>query len=404
MTLISENRPLRIAFTNLTSTQWTAGNHYLKNLFVALKSLDKYYCPEIILLVPHQAQLNSYSSLSDYIDQVLHLPPLPPIPKFWQRQLIRTQKYLGIWREPEPLIVSCLREHQVDCLFTNLEYGSNFSVPLLSWIPDFQYLHLPEMFSSQEIQELEQLFSGVAAHADRVILSSQDALQDFKRFAPQSVHKARVLSFVAQVPVDIYDSNPAWVCEYYHLPDRFIYLPNQFWKHKNHLVVIQALTLLKEKYTEITIVCTGNTNDHRHPLYFAELLSTISTLGLRDHLIILGLVPHTHLYQLMRQSLAVLQPSIFEGWSTTVEEAKSVGKRMILSDIPVHREQNPPHAIFFNPHEPEALADVLLRVFDEHQPGPDYELETLVRQQRPRHTQEFGATFVKLVQEVLYSK
>jgi glycosyltransferase involved in cell wall biosynthesis len=402
MTSTSNNRQLRIAFTNLTSTQWTAGTHYLKNLFVALKSLDS--CrPEIALLVPHQSQPNSYNTLSPYIDQLLYMPPDPPMPRFWQRQTIRIKKRLGVWQEPEPLLTPYLREQQVDSIFAPTEFGEQFSVPLLSWIPDFQHLHLPEMFSSEEIQLRDQLFSKIVAQANRVILSSQDALQDFKHFAPQAIDKARVLSFVAQVPADTYDSNPAWVCDHYHLPHRFVYLPNQFWQHKNHKVVIQALSLIKAKHPEITVVCTGNTNEYRYPLYFAELLPTISSLGLRNNLIILGLVPHAHLFPLMRQSLAVLQPSFFEGWSTTVEEAKSLGKRMILSDIPVHKEQNPPQSVFFNPHDSQSLADALVRAFDENKPGPDSQLEQLAQKQLPTRTKEFGRVFVEVVKEVIPS-
>ena len=403
MTSSSQKRPLRIAFTNLDSTQWTAGSQYLKNLFIALKSLDSSCRPEIVLVVPYQSKSESYNNLSDYIDQVLYVPPeVPPsIPNFWQRQTMRIQRWLDIWQEPESILNSYLREHQVDSLFSVTEFGSRFSVPLLSWITDFQHLHLPEMFSPEEIQGRQQLFSQIVTSAERIILSSQNALQDFKNFAPQAVSKTQVVSFVAQVPADIYDLDPAWVCEYYHLPNRFVYLPNQFWKHKNHNIVIQALTLIKAQHPEIIVVCTGNTNEYRHPLYFAEILAMISRLGLRDNLIILGLVPHAHLYQLMRQSLAVLQPSLFEGWSTTVEEAKSVGKCMILSDLTVHREQNPSHAIYFNPHEPQALADALVRVFDENKPGPDYDLEKLAREQLPRRTQEFGRAFVMLVQEIV---
>ncbi len=401
MTSLSNKRPLRLAFTNLTYTQWTAGSHYLKNLFIALKSLDSSWRPEIVLVVPHQAQPESYNILSAYIDQLLYMPPASSMPDFWQRQMIRTKKWLGICLEPEPPLSSRLREDRVDSLFANIEFGSRFSVPLLSWIADFQHLHLPEMFSPEEIQQRNRLFSQIVANANRVILSSHDALQDFNHFAPQAIHKARVLSFVAQVPAQTYDSNPSWVCEYYHLPDRFIYLPNQFWKHKNHKVVIEALSLIKVKSPKITIVCTGNTNDYRNPLYFAELLSRISSLGLRDNLMILGLVPHEHLFPLMRQSLAVLQPSFFEGWSTTVEEAKSLGKGMILSDLPVHREQNPPQSILFNPHDPQSLADALVRAFDENKPGPDYELEQLARKQLSTRTQEFGRVFVEVAKEVI---
>jgi glycosyltransferase involved in cell wall biosynthesis len=185
------------------------------------------------------------------------------------------------------------------------------------------------------------------------------------------------------------------------LPRRFVYLPNQFWAHKNHKVVVQALALAKAQGSQVTVVCTGSAWDHRNPWYFSELLATISELGLRDNLILLGFIPHAHLFQLMRQSLAVLQPSLFEGWSTTVEEAKSVGKSVILSDIPVHREQNPPQVTFFDPRDPKVLADCLVKVFDQKRPGPDHELEASARASWPLRAMDFGRAFVEIVQDVV---
>ena len=62
----------------------------------------------------------------------------------------------------------------------------------------------------------------------------------------------------------------------------------------------------------------------------------------------------------MQASSALINPSLFEGWSTTVEEARSAGVPMILSDIPVHREQAGENAIYFDPSSPEALAKTLI--------------------------------------------
>jgi len=64
------------------------------------------------------------------------------------------------------------------------------------------------------------------------------------------------------------------------------------------------------------------------------------------------MVPREHVLLLIRQSIGVLGPSLFEGWGFGVDEARSVGKRLLISDIPAHREQNPPEAIFFNPQDP----------------------------------------------------
>jgi len=61
------------------------------------------------------------------------------------------------------------------------------------------------------------------------------------------VEKAGVVHFVARVPAGIYDSDPVEVVRKYHLPEMYLYLPNQFWTHKNHRLVVDALALLAKK-------------------------------------------------------------------------------------------------------------------------------------------------------------
>ena len=63
-------------------------------------------------------------------------------------------------------------------------------------------------------------------------------------------------------------------------------------------------------------------------------------------------------FALIKFSKAVINPSLFEGWSSTVEECKSVGKNMILSDLDVHKEQYP-NAVFFKRDSIESLKEVL---------------------------------------------
>lgn len=396
----SNSRRLLIAFDarSISSAGWLAGDGYLRNLFVALRSLDSNQRPEIALLVANQAQSDGHT-LTPYIDYLFEVPPDPLWFKFWKRfctSFMITKRLM-----PRSPLATYLRKHQVDCVFLQGEFGPRLGIPLLSWIVDFQHVRMPSMFSLKEVQGRNEFFARIAERADRVILSSQNALHDFQCFAPRSAHKARVLSFVAHIPEGIYDSHPSDICGYYHLPKCFVYVPNQFWKHKNHDTVIQALNLAKGQHSDITVICTGSTSENRDPLYFGNLLSAISERDLRNNLIILGMVPHNHVFQLMRQSLAVLQPSLFEGWSTTVEEAKSVGKSVILSDIPVHHEQDPPAAVYFDPHDPEALAECLMKTFREKKPGPDYELEAIARERLPKRINQFGRTFFEIVREIV---
>ncbi|MFX6517823.1 glycosyltransferase, partial [Acinetobacter baumannii] len=84
----------------------------------------------------------------------------------------------------------------------------------------------------------------------------------------------------------------------------------------------------------VTVVCTGSTNDSRDENHFPAILEKISTRLIRDHVVILGLVPRDDVLALMQEAICVLQPSLYEGWSTSVEEAKALGLPLVISDIP----------------------------------------------------------------------
>jgi glycosyltransferase involved in cell wall biosynthesis len=391
---------MHIAFTNLVSSGWTAGGQYLKNLFIALKRLDEPLRPSITLLATLGTSLEQYRFLDSYIDNLIFIPETK-WQRYWKSAYLRIP--LPNWLEklavPRRALVTQLRKNRVDVLFSNDEYGPYFPFPLLTWIPDFQHLHLPKLFSPSKIKTRDRHNQRIGRFANRIMLSSQNALCDLKQKIPQAVEKARVVSFVAQIPGDVYDVDPMSVCDQYHLPRKFFFLPNQFWVHKNHAVVVKALSLLKRYRSEIVVVCTGNPTEFRRKDYYGQLVATIHECGLSKMMILLGMVPHVHIFQLMRQSLDILQPSLFEGWSTTIEEAKSLGKGVIASDIPVHREQDPPKSMFFHPHDPQMLAELLAAEYDRKQPGPDAILETNARKLLPTRTQEFSGQFMRVVNE-----
>jgi glycosyltransferase involved in cell wall biosynthesis len=107
------------------------------------------------------------------------------------------------------------------------------------------------------------------------------------------------------------------------------------------------------------LAASGSPIDHRAPGYFQELSARIDALGIGADFRILGLVPFTHVIQLALQSVAVVNPSLFEGWSTTVEEAKSLGVPLVLSNINVHREQTGNSARLFDPLSPVSAESAL---------------------------------------------
>lgn len=85
---------------------------------------------------------------------------------------------------------------------------------------------------------------------------------------------------------------------------------------------------MKNAQQTIFIVFSGYTEDLRDPNHFKSLEKIIKNNDLTSYVRILGVIPYEHVVALIRQSIAVINPSLFEGWSTTVEEVKSIGKKI----------------------------------------------------------------------------
>jgi glycosyltransferase involved in cell wall biosynthesis len=247
-------------------------------------------------------------------------------------------------------------------------YGKNLPFRVITWIPDLQYLHLPELFPTLDPTSVTRKIREIATASDALILSSYAALEDYRTIAdPSSLSKVTVLQFVSQ---PIVESRPKaapisrdTIESKYRFNGQFFFLPNQFWQHKNHAVVFSAVRALKEQGIEVLLLCTGNLLDYRikDTAHVDELLKFISKNDLSRNIRILGLVDYSDVLNLMRYCVAVINPSRFEGWSSSVEEAKSMGKRLILSNIPVHREQDPLEALFFELNDDKELVQAMSR-------------------------------------------
>lgn len=270
----------------------------------------------------------------------------------------------------DPLLSMLLARHKIKVLS---HFGPLWGVDIktIGWIPDFQHFRLPEFFSEHERALRDEGFSRIARYCDCVLLSSQAAQRDLADFAPAAVSKSRVLRFVPEVDAAAGIMPISALQEKYGFGTPYFYIPNQFWIHKNHRLVIDALAELKAKGVKATVVMTGSTEDYRRPGHYADLMARVERNGLVDAFKVLGLIPYDDLLSLMHHSLAVINPSLFEGWSSSVEEAKALGKTILLSNLPVHIEQNPAKGVFFDPADAHDLAGKMLTAMRNAEPhGP----------------------------------
>lgn len=343
-------------FTLIGRGNWTGGETYLRN---TLGVIGKSVSDELkikLFLSPSQKE-----KIGDRFDALLADPPI--VDEVFETCGRGNRLAMSLITGRDSKVETIMRDAGIDAVFeTGMFFGKKFGLPTVAWIPDFQHQHLKPLFSRSAWYRRDIGFRAQINSGRVIMLSSEDARDDCEKFYPRSRGATSVVRFAIDFELQEHLSRKAEMMKTYDLPDRYFYLPNQFWKHKNHTIVIDALLDLRKR-GELDrlppILLTGLANDPRDVEHFPKLMQRVKEAGLNDKFRYLGLIPYNDVFGLVGTCDALINPSLFEGWSTTVEEAKGLGAPLILSDINIHREQKP-DARFFNPQRANELADILL--------------------------------------------
>ncbi len=336
---------------------WMGGVYYLLNLFEAVADHGENHLHPVVIT----GEKTLVPTLEKRV-QIFRTSLLDKWSSAWvlrkgAQRLLSSDHGLAKW----------LKRKQITTLSHSVPIHGHPEIRCAGWIPDFQHHHLPDFFSRDEVLQRDRLFRRVISESHVVFVSSEHARKDLARFAPEHSDKASVLRFAVKPHPELPHDEIQSVLARYSIERDFIYLPNQFWAHKNHVTVIEALKVLAARRERTPLViATGSMKDHRNPSHFASIRDLVEKYGVHNEFRILGVVPRDDMLALMQSAIAVLNPSLFEGWSTTVEEAKSIGKPLVLSDIPVHREQGPAGTIFFNPLDAEAAAAAIQQCVEKY--------------------------------------
>jgi len=328
---------------------WQGGVNYYHNL---LSCYQRYPDDAVRLEVftDHDEEIARYRS--DAIG--IHLCPEVSLHGRWNRPRRAVNKLLHY----DPILLRLTQRHQID-LLTHRSIGKQRTVNTLPWVADFQHKEYPEFFTANECNHRDASVSNAALWGN-ILLSSHAAAKDFRHHYPNlSTLETRVLHFSNAAPLSIVPLPREELETHYPVDEPYFFLPNQFWRHKNHAVVVEAL---RQTPSNIRVVCTGAMEDTRDLSYGSELFGKVKQARVEQRFVCLGTVPYPALVSLMHHSVGVLQPSLFEGWSTSVEESRAMGKQIILSNIDVHLEQAPERGVFFSPGSPEELAACMMRV------------------------------------------
>ncbi len=392
------NESLHIGLIMQGGAGWMGGSEYIKNLARALAAVANEQPGRVRLSLITGHPIDHRVRREIGIEKLIELPSR------------RRGTLARLLRAGNRTFAAAVRDAQIDFLYPltyDNEHNIGVSLPIAAslgqtrwagWIPDFQHRQLPELFSESEIAKRDRGIDALARNARTIVFSSEASAADYKRFCPNANARAEVLHFCTAPMPEWLAGDPLAEQAGYHLPDRFFLISNQLWKHKNHLLALDALGILAGRGIRPHVVCTGQPADFRDKNYLNVVLQRIHERSLGAQVALLGLVPRATQIQLMRRCVAVIQPSLCEGWSTVVEDARVLGKTIVLSDLDVHREQNPPGAHFFDRNSAERPAAVLAEVGASGEAGPDPVREAEAEAAAARAQLAFGRRFLEIAE------
>lgn len=254
--------------------------------------------------------------------------------------------------------------HEFDLFFgplNNLQ-PRIYDRPSVAILHDIQEQFFPQYFSEGDLLARREIYPEICRSATTLVTISEfckSSILDKFRIEADKVEVVYNAPQTALVNRSA-DDDGAWRRD--PLPRRFFFYPANTYLHKNHETLLDALVLMKHRLGADCpgIVFTG----YELPGGYA-LRNQIRQRAIDDICHHFDEVHVDELRYLFRHAVALVMPTMFEGFGMPVAESMACGCPVACSDLPVLREIAETFALYFDPHRAESIADALLRLLED---------------------------------------
>lgn len=328
---------------------------YNQAMLEALSSLKQYDIVVTYTTEIWSEYLSQYNFKSVYVKpEVGFLSRV--IWKLWRELKIP----LSWWGQISSIIHSVIRQMiREECdlwIFPSQDDLSyQIKTPVLAMIHDVmhRYETFPEISSPGEYKWREFLFSNMCKAATGLVVDSQVGKEHVIESYQVHPEKIYVLPFIPPKYVISTQETPE-IDKRYHLPNKFIFYPAQFWEHKNHKNLIKAIDLLVEKLPDIQLVLVGSTKNG-----YEAARSLVTELNLENHVHFLGYVPDNDVVGIYRRARAMIMPTFLGPTNIPPLEGFALGCPVAVSNIYGMPEQVGDAALLFDPQSEQEIAAII---------------------------------------------
>ena len=139
----------------------------------------------------------------------------------------------------------------------------------------------------------------------------------------------------------------------FDVPDKYFFYPAQFWPHKNHICIVNAISNLRHnKSIDVHVIFTGA--DKGNKGYIKDMAID---LGVEDLIHFVGFVTYEEMKYLYTHALGTIFASLMGPNNIPPIEAVYLESPLLITDIPGHKEQMGEGILYFDGYNPDSLSD-----------------------------------------------
>lgn len=253
-----------------------------------------------------------------------------------------------------------------------------------------------EVGDPKEVKIRDYAFKNMCRFSQAVLVDSkvgQMQASDCYQFPPDHF---KILPFAIAPQFSHTDDSVENLLAPYQLPKKYIFYPAQFWPHKNHLGLIQAIE--KVSRTEPNIFCVLVGSDKKG--YQADVKRMIQQRSLTPYFKFLGLVDEPVLKALYQNARALIFPSFFGPTNIPPLEAFALGCAVGISDIYGHKAQLNQAALYFDPNSPDHIAKCIQQLWKNDALVKDL-VEKGAQHFKQWNNTHFNQRFAQIVHQIL---
>ncbi len=243
----------------------------------------------------------------------------------------------------------------------------NLKIKTIVTIHDIIFERYPETYNFDERYVHRWKVKQACRTADAIIAISEQTKSDLINYYKISPNKISV-SYQSCNPIfqqKVSAADKAIIKKRYQLPDKYFLFVSSITARKNLITICKALFLLKDILT-IPLVIIGNGKNEKE-----DALKFLQGYGMGEYIIFLNELPEanegaftsaTDFPAIYQQALALVYPSIFEGFGLPLLEALWSELPVICSNTSSMPEVAGNAALYFSPLDEQALAAHLLNI------------------------------------------